>query len=273
MLSRSAVIFGLVLFLTAGIVVAAQPKKVKAAPKTTRANQTQREKHASNQPTLPVEPVSPALFLLRDPLVQAELQLTDWQKTAAADLAAEFNESIWRFRDASVDSEVALREARLVNAQIEPRLEDLLNAGQRDRLTGIVLQVQGTDALTYSSTAARLSLTDEQQVKVSKLSVAAREALTNLRARSSAGKDLAELNRQSERVQSGLQRDFTAVLTKSQRELWQELRGAPIDLSKLQPLTARAPELRGVEAWINSEPLTLESLRGKVVVLHFWTFG
>lgn len=34
-----------------------------------------------------------------------------------------------------------------------------------------------------------------------------------------------------------------------------------------------APELRGIAHWINSEPLTLESLRGKVVLVEFWTFG
>lgn len=34
-----------------------------------------------------------------------------------------------------------------------------------------------------------------------------------------------------------------------------------------------APELSGITAWINSSPLTLASLRGKVVLVHFWTFG
>ncbi|MFI5262449.1 MAG: cytochrome c biogenesis protein DipZ [Candidatus Limnocylindrales bacterium] len=33
-----------------------------------------------------------------------------------------------------------------------------------------------------------------------------------------------------------------------------------------------APELTGITAWINSGPLTLASLRGKVVLVHFWTF-
>jgi cytochrome c biogenesis protein CcdA/thiol-disulfide isomerase/thioredoxin len=33
-----------------------------------------------------------------------------------------------------------------------------------------------------------------------------------------------------------------------------------------------APELRGITAWINSPPLTMASLRGKVVLVHFWTF-
>ena len=35
-----------------------------------------------------------------------------------------------------------------------------------------------------------------------------------------------------------------------------------------------APEIAEVEtAWINSKPLTLAQLRGRVVVVHFWTFG
>jgi thiol-disulfide isomerase/thioredoxin len=34
-----------------------------------------------------------------------------------------------------------------------------------------------------------------------------------------------------------------------------------------------APEFEGIEHWINSPPLTLASLRGRVVVVNFWTFG
>lgn len=34
-----------------------------------------------------------------------------------------------------------------------------------------------------------------------------------------------------------------------------------------------APELTRIHAWLNSEPLTLEQLRGKVVVLDFWTYS
>jgi cytochrome c biogenesis protein CcdA/thiol-disulfide isomerase/thioredoxin len=34
-----------------------------------------------------------------------------------------------------------------------------------------------------------------------------------------------------------------------------------------------APELSGITAWINSPPTTIASLRGKVVLVHFWTFG
>jgi len=33
-----------------------------------------------------------------------------------------------------------------------------------------------------------------------------------------------------------------------------------------------APEFQDIQSWINSKPLTLQELRGKVVFLDFWTF-
>ncbi|WP_144630486.1 thioredoxin family protein [Bordetella genomosp. 13] len=35
---------------------------------------------------------------------------------------------------------------------------------------------------------------------------------------------------------------------------------------------AAAPEFTGIEKWLNSEPLTLQGLRGKVVLVDFWTY-
>ena len=34
-----------------------------------------------------------------------------------------------------------------------------------------------------------------------------------------------------------------------------------------------APEIRGITSWLNSDPLTLAGLRGKVVLLDFWTYS
>jgi cytochrome c biogenesis protein CcdA/thiol-disulfide isomerase/thioredoxin len=35
----------------------------------------------------------------------------------------------------------------------------------------------------------------------------------------------------------------------------------------------RAPDFQGISQWLNSEPLTLASLRGKVVLIDFWTYS
>ncbi len=39
------------------------------------------------------------------------------------------------------------------------------------------------------------------------------------------------------------------------------------------PLIVRAPEFTGLGPWHNSEPFTLASLRGKVVLIDFWTYS
>lgn len=45
---------------------------------------------------------------------------------------------------------------------------------------------------------------------------------------------------------------------------------APIQVAQAQ---SAAPELVGLGQWFNSEPLTLQKLRGKVVMVDFWTYG
>jgi hypothetical protein len=271
---RSLIVLSAVICVAVAVPVRAQPKKARPASKARPPKAAASDQQASTAELgTPIDVVNPGVFLLRDPLVQTELQLTPKQKTAAAALAAEFNESIWRFRDASVDSEVARNEARSLNAQIEPKLDELLSSGQLARLDGIVLQVQGTDALALSSTVRKLAMTGEQQKRISKLSADAQAAIKDVRTQSVGSQNLPQLTRQVEKLQTDLQRDLLAVLTKAQRERLIELRGAAIALSKLQPLTAQAPELRGVNDWINSVPFALKDLRGKVVALHFWTFG
>lgn len=271
---RSLIVLSALSCLAISVPVRAQSKKAKPASKARLPKEAASgQKPWKAELATPIEAVNPGVFLLRDPLVQAELQLTRTQKAAAAAMAAEFNESIWRFRDASVDSEVARKEARSLNAQIEPKLEEMLRSGQLARLDGIILQVQGTDALAHSSTVRKLAMTGEQQKRISKLWADTQAAIKDVRTQSVGSQDLPQLTRQVEKLQTDLQRDLLAALTKAQRDRLIELRGAALALSKLQPLTAQAPELRGVNEWINSEPLALKDLRGKVVALHFWTFG
>jgi len=35
---------------------------------------------------------------------------------------------------------------------------------------------------------------------------------------------------------------------------------------------SKAPEFKAIANWINSRPLTMEELRGRVVLIDFWTY-
>lgn len=45
------------------------------------------------------------------------------------------------------------------------------------------------------------------------------------------------------------------------------------ETEKQPPKSKQAPEFAEISEWINTRPLTMKDLRGKVVVIHFWTFG
>src|SRR5690349_7294931 len=40
----------------------------------------------------------------------------------------------------------------------------------------------------------------------------------------------------------------------------------------LLPTEGRIPSLEGATGWLNTEPLTAEELRGRVVLVDFWTY-
>ena len=65
------------------------------------------------------------------------------------------------------------------------------------------------------------------------------------------------------REKMGLKKPATALL----------LVGAALLFLSACSSSGQAPEIQGIEGWINSEPLTLEDLRGQVVLLDFWTYS
>src|SRR5690606_30702067 len=68
------------------------------------------------------------------------------------------------------------------------------------------------------------------------------------------------------------------VLDDKQTQKWAAALGEPFDFARVRPSPAAAPEFddpafASTEAWLNSPPLTMKSLRGRVVVVHFFAFG
>ncbi len=47
---------------------------------------------------------------------------------------------------------------------------------------------------------------------------------------------------------------------------------AQLSATNLPPAREILPEFQGIQQWLNSEPLTIASLKGNVVLVQFWTF-
>ena len=66
---------------------------------------------------------------------------------------------------------------------------------------------------------------------------------------------------------------FLAVLTLS-AVLWENSPGKNLEMKNLRQVKVRAPELAGGKGWLNTDkPLSIAGLRGKIVLLDFWTYG
>jgi peroxiredoxin len=74
-------------------------------------------------------------------------------------------------------------------------------------------------------------------------------------------------------LQADRHQQVLAQLDGRQQTLYGQLLGEPFNFAQVRPSPADAPEFEGINTWLNSEPLTMKSLRGQVVVVHFFAFG
>lgn len=69
--------------------------------------------------------------------------------------------------------------------------------------------------------------------------------------------------------------DFQSLGKKNDAEIIKTNIGLNKQLGILKPLSEPylAPEIVGIEAWLNSDPLSIINLKGKVVLIDFWTYS
>jgi peroxiredoxin len=212
----------------------------------------------------------PTILLIRDAAVRSALKLTGEQRQTLDALLQSHNRMLLAIRDVGPTGADETAQPEL--AEIRAKLNELLNAKQKFRLQQFILQVQGYDCISRKDVAAQLKLTPEQQQRLAEIGAEFRASVKSFAAGGNAGDPkatAAELARlQAERLEKIL-----AELDDQQEEGFSNLLGAPFDFSKVNPSPGDAPEFVSIEEWVNSEPLTMESLRGKVVVVHFFAFG
>jgi hypothetical protein len=208
--------------------------------------------------------------LIRDPVVQNELRLTDQQRQAVRALTDELDLPLWTLRNQS--GEQAVQLFHKLNATAESRMEQILSAAQRKRLAQIRVSVNGLKALLRDDLAEKLKLSEQQRTQIRQILDEPATANHDASPPAKNGKSPVKPTR-SRPPANGHAARVAAVLSREQLAEARDLLGPPLDVSKLGYVKFKAPELDGKEGWLNSAPLTMSQLRGKVVALHFWTFG
>lgn len=218
----------------------------------------------------PLAVADPTLPLLRDAAVQRELKLTPEQANGIDQALVPVDLPLFQLRDHTSD-EAAARRRELVR-QFRDRAIASLDQDQQRRFSQLVIQAQGWPAVLLEEHARALKLTDSQYNRIRDVIVETREK--------AAAHEKNGASQPADQQQAGLrklresERDrILALFDKRQREQVIEMAGDTFDFSQVKQTAGRAPELAGLSAWMNGSPRTLESLKGKVVALHFFAFG
>jgi peroxiredoxin len=84
--------------------------------------------------------------------------------------------------------------------------------------------------------------------------------------------ELSQLKKKFQQAAKAEGEALMSVLRPEQRSKLKSLLGPPFDTGSLKRVYAMAPEFVPVDDWINSSALTMQGLRGKVVLVHFYAF-
>ncbi len=207
---------------------------------------------------------NPYLLLIRDPVVQSELGITSEQKLAITRVTDELDQPLLALRGLPAQESVRTLERLIASAKT--KMGKILTDREQRRLDEIVLRVQGIRALQLPDISSRLAFSDSQQAEIRTILTSTDKAHQASRAQANFGQTLARLY-EDEQVK------ILSMFDAAQRRRWAEMLGRDFDTSQLGEMAFLAPELSEAAVWINSSPRTMESLRGKVVALHFWAFG
>lgn len=213
----------------------------------------------------------PAWSLIHEPAVAQDLKLTAAQSRELRVLLDAIDARVFPLRNQPAD--VAGKGVSEALAELAERLQSLLSPAQLRRLTELHARQQGTEALLRPALAVPMEYTPRQAEQLEEVISTTLAASRDLQRRVAAGEPLDGLEKEHAALKQDELDSVVRILTPRQSALWRRSLGRDFDLARIGQPRYRAPELVDTGDWLNSEPLSLESLRGKVVVLHFYAFG
>ncbi len=210
------------------------------------------------------------LGLVHAPEVQTELELSDDQQQKLEALFEKLDGEWFRARV------LPLEQQRSTIAKLEKQVlqwfEKNVTSDQFKRLKQLELQSLGMRLLLRPEVTRDLELDSGQQARLiafaKEVNVATLQLQQATMKNEATQKHRNDLTTAVEAEQQALQ----SVLKPPQQMKLSKLIGKPFDTAQLKRIYPMAPELVAVDEWINSNPITLKELRGKVVILHYYAF-
>lgn len=210
------------------------------------------------------------LPLIHAPEVQTELKLSDKEIDALESYFRE-NDGVW-FRARNLPAEKNHQELVRLEKEFWAWAKQNWEPKQVNRLEQLELQAQAARMFLRSDVSKKLRLTASQTSQLLDLAVATDSAQKKFQSTRLKGEDTAALGETLKKALEAEQKGPAALLTVEQRKSFVELVGPIFNTQALKRIYPMAPEFATGTEWINSSPLNLESLKGKVVLVHFYAF-
>jgi len=211
----------------------------------------------------------PITSLLRSGRIHRELRLAPETAAQIEKAVDEVDLPLWRLRD--LPPEKRNEQADQLVGQLRRRLSEILSVRQTDRLNQIVWQAQGVESLVEPEVAIRLKLTADQVASIAAMLNTGYQRIAELRLDPQIQSESVRLAH-IQQVQAETRQNIVATLSGFQQNAFTLLVGRRLNLSQVQSVACKAPEF-AAETWINSSPIRLSDLKGKVTVVHFYAFG
>ncbi len=205
---------------------------------------------------------NPATMVLRSALISRELALRGTQIASMEGPLNTAEMGLWQLL--SEPSEQRTPKALAILYQLNETLAGILSPFQRQRYQQVLWQAQGIHAFANPEVALKLNLAFDQTQRITSILTSLQTKLSQV---SPAQPAL------SKQVQTLAEKEVFSVLTPVQQVRWRAFLGPSIDFSRVAQRAFKMPEFKTVNAWINTPSLTLSALKGKVAVVHFYTYG
>ncbi len=210
------------------------------------------------------------LPLLHTPEIHQELKFTQTQVAELESLFSEIDGTWFSSRILPTEQQIPILDS--LDERVHKWLNDRTTKAQRERLLQIELQAQSVRMLLRQDLAGQLKLEPSQQDRFATLARSTVEAHSAFQQAVNRGKSSDDLQSKATAAAKAEHDAVRDVLSPDQQKRLAQLLGEPFDLSRLHRIYPMAPEFVPVRNWVNSGPLTLKELRGKVVLVHFYAF-